>query len=249
VEELTTAQSWDEIWSRDSSPAPQSRTRLARSWQRVLAQLLSHASPGAGVLELGCAPGTMLADMHRIRPDVGYRGVDYAPSGLLRCQRLLRDAGIDAELELGDITAELPLAPADLVVSFGLIEHFDDPTEAIGYHRNLCRPGGTVGVTVPNYSHPLVVGLLRRYSPETLATHNLAAMSTDRLAQAMEGAGLVNVECAASGGPILPNGRASATVGGRVYRHAARAWNLASGVLPSAWPWPAVIWATGHHRP
>lgn len=187
----------------------------------------------------------MLLDMHNLRDDVRYRGVDYAPAGLERCRAVLGHAGVVAQLSLGDIATRLPIPLADLVVSFGLIEHFDDPAEAIGYHRNVCRHGGTVGVTVPNYSHPLVVALLRRFSPDTLATHNLISMDRGRLHLAMEKAGLVDVATGAAGGPILPNSRAAKTPAGQLYRHASRGWNLSSRLLPPTWPWPAVIWATG----
>jgi SAM-dependent methyltransferase len=251
VNELTEAEAWDEVWAQAPAPGAatwaRARTRSARSWQRLLARLLAGAVAGDDVLELGCAPGTMLVDLHRHRPDLGYRGVDYAPSGLRRCRATLEQAGITATLHLGDITADLPLAPAALVMSFGLVEHFDDPVAAIGHHRRRCRPQGTVAVTVPNYSHPLVVGLLRRYSPQTLATHHLDIMSVDRLAAAMVAAGLTDVAAGSGGGPLLPNGRARASVGGRIYRQAARVWNVGSAVLPATWPWPAVIWATGRN--
>ncbi len=39
----------------------------------------------------------------------------------------------------------------DVVVSFGFIEHFDDPEPAIRRHVELCKPGGVVFITVPNY--------------------------------------------------------------------------------------------------
>lgn len=251
--ELTSTESWDQLWTqpRPSRMTNQVKQRLrgTRTWHQLLADLLDSTGRRPGgpvdVLELGCAPGSMLMLLHQIRPTHTYHGIDYAPEGLRNARALLAASGIPATLHLGDVrTAEVP--PVDLVVSFGLVEHFEEPAEIVGHHRRFLRPGGVAAVTVPNYAHPALVALLRRFSPETLATHNLRVMSEESLRAAFTTAGLVDIRTGASGGPIMPNSRVRRDLSGSSYRLAARTWNVCSDLLlPEGWPWSANIWATG----
>jgi SAM-dependent methyltransferase len=246
---LTTAESWDQIWSVDDGHgSPRLRTRLApgRAWCRLLESLLDAPKTNGSldVLELGCAPGAMIMQLHALRPQYRYRGLDTSAAGLRIARSRLREAGIAAELHEGDMRdADLP--GADLVVSFGLAEHFADPAEAMRYHRRFVKPGGMVAVTVPNYANPLVVRLLRKFSPETLATHNLAIMSVENIREALRGAGFVDVVSGKSGYALLPNSRPRPGPAGSAYRFVTRAWNLASGALPEGVPWTSSVWATG----
>lgn len=205
--------------------------------------MLRDCSPGDAVLELGCAPGDMLTQLHALRGDLSYRGVDYAPVGLELTRRRLADRGIKADLRVADMFDDSGVEPADLVVSFGLIEHFD-PVEALRCHHAVTKPGGRVAVTVPNYAHPTVAKLLRRYSPETLATHNLEIMSVTAMERALEAAGFVEARAEASGPAVLPSSRALATPAGAAYARAARGWTVLTEILPDRWPWPATVAGT-----
>jgi trans-aconitate methyltransferase len=221
---------------------------VTRTWHQLLEDLLE--STGADhpikVLELGCAPGSMLVKLHGLRPANSYFGMDSAPRGLAAARQLLAATGVDAQLHLGDLR-EVRLSPVDLVVSFGLIEHFEDPTEIMSHHRQFLSPGGVAAVTVPNYSHPVVVALMKRFAPETLATHNLRIMSQRSLHRAFTDAGFSDVRVGESGGSLLPNSRVRRDFPGISYSLAARSWNLSTNFLPDRWPWPAVIWGTGVH--
>jgi SAM-dependent methyltransferase len=246
---LTDAESWDQIWSADDGhDGPRLRTRLAsgRAWCRLLESLLDAPKTNGSldVLELGCAPGAMIMQLHALRPQHRYRGLDNSAAGLKITRSRLREAGIAAELSEGDMRdADLP--GADLVVSFGLAEHFADPAEAMRYHRRFVKPGGMVAVTVPNYANPLIVRLLRRFSPETLETHNLSIMSVENIREALRAAGFVDVVSGRSGYALLPSSRPRPGLVGGAYRFVTRAWNLAAGVLPEGVPWASSIWATG----
>jgi hypothetical protein len=127
-------------------------------------------------------------------------------------------------------------------VSFGLAEHFDGPGDALRYHRRFVRPGGYIALTVPNYAHPVVVRAMRWFSPETLATHNLAIMSPGAMSRALTDAGFVHVRVGQSGGALLPNSRPRPGAIGHIYRLGARAWNVATTLLPEGRPWSSSIW-------
>jgi SAM-dependent methyltransferase len=248
--QLTTVESWERLWARPGRTGVgrrvRERLRLTTTWHRLLERLLDSArcDGSARVLELGCAPGTMLATLHRLRPDLTYAGIDNAPQGLAAASELLAAAGVDASLLLGDIR-DAVVPPVDLVMSFGLVEHFAEPADAMRCHRRFLVPGGVVAVTVPNYAHPAVVPLLRRFTPATLETHNLAVMSPPALGSALTAAGFTRVRTGASGTAMLPCSRVRPGVAGAGYRQAARAWNAAASLLPERVPWAATIWATG----
>jgi 2-polyprenyl-3-methyl-5-hydroxy-6-metoxy-1,4-benzoquinol methylase len=248
--DLTTSQSWDQLWTQ---PRPgrvavriKQRLKATRTWHQLLTEMLDSTGSDQpiDVLELGCAPGKMLLELHHLRPAHTYHGIDYAPRGLESAQRLLNSVGVAANLHLGDVRT-VELDPVDLVVSFGLVEHFEDPAEIMQHHRRFLRPGGVAAVTVPNYAHPTVVALLRRFSPETLATHNLRIMSPESLRTALAKAGFHDIRTGESGGPLVPNSQVRRNISGSSYRFAARTWNVCSTVLPDGWPWSSSIWATG----
>lgn len=246
--ELTTADSWDRLWAgtRRRRTGLRSRLRTQVAWSDLLRRLLDVSGEGADVLELGCAPGAMIEHLHSLRPDHHYRGIDIAEGGLAIARRRLEAQGIESEMSFGDIrTAIVP--PADLVMSFGLAEHFSDPTAVLGYHRRFVKPGGHVAITVPNYSHPVVVRAMRLFSPETLATHNLSIMSLPALRKALSNAGFMDIVVGESGGPTLPNSRPRTGPAGKAYRFVARGWNVGSTLLPDGWLWSSALWAVGRN--
>lgn len=242
---------WEAYWPKRRGSAGlvawcKRHTRHSKSWRDLLTQLMD--APGASgpidVVELGCAPGRMLLELHQLRPDNRYNGVELASSGLRITQEKLAAAGVRANLHLGDVRAvEIP--PMDLAVSFGLVEHFTDPAEIIYHHRRLLRPGGVGAVTIPNYAHPVVVALATRFTPETVETHYFELMSEQALRRAFAEAGFSQIRTGSGGSPLLPSSTVRPGVLGASYRFAARSWNLCTSLGPGGWPWPAFIWATG----
>lgn len=244
-DELTTPGSWDRLWSdRGRKAGVRSRLRTQTAWINLLGRLIDSSPAGADVLELGCAPGAMIEQLHALRPDRQYRGIDIAEDGLKIARERLSAQEISADLSLGDIR-DAVIPPTDLVMSFGLVEHFTSPSDALRNHRRFVKSGGHVAVTVPNYAHPVVVKAMRWFSPETLATHNLAIMSVPALHRAMSDAGLTEIEVGESGGATLPNSRPRPGPLGTAYRTTARAWKLGTTLLPEGRPWSSSLWAVG----
>ena len=247
--DLTNAAGWETMWRRGGGGVrARVSAALARDYDAVMSGILDSAAHGEAidVLELGCAPGTMIEMMHRLRPQHRYGGVDIALESLGPTRDRVAAGGCDVTLWAGDLRDIVLPRRFQLVVSIGLIEHFDDPAEVIRHHARLAAPGGMVAVTVPNYAHPLVARLLARVSPETLATHNLAIMSKPAIRDALVAAGLGDIRVGGATGPILPVSRPRAGAVGAVYATAARAWNLTTGFLPDGLrPWNGMLWGTG----
>ncbi len=131
------------------------------------------------VLEVGACPGTHLLAMSLSR---GYRPValDYL-SDVHRLPEKFREYGID-DLEV--IEANFLTFGTDrkfnVVMSFGFLEHFENPSKILTKHWDLVAPGGFLFVGVPIFG-PLQM-MLRRFvlTPEklawTLSAHNQKIM-------------------------------------------------------------------------
>jgi SAM-dependent methyltransferase len=135
---------------------------------------------GDRYLEIGCAPGKLLAWV-AAKLGAEASGLDYAPNGIHQCQRLFDASGLNIPLYREDLFSNtLPAASFDVVASFGFIEHFDDPAPAVEQHLRLVKPGGLALITIPNYGG--VYGSLQgRLNPENLAAHNVGIMKPDAL--------------------------------------------------------------------
>ena len=134
------------------------------------------------VLELGCAPGKILA---WVAAGLGAEvsGLDYSERGITWSRTLFKTLGIPADLRCEDVF-KTTFSPDsfDVVYSSGLIEHFEDPRGIVRTHVALLKPGGTAVIAIPDYGG--VYGRLQRwFDPENLAIHNLHIMDGDALAR------------------------------------------------------------------
>ena len=145
------------------------RGKIHWKFDRMICRMLDRSGNAqAEVIELGCAPGTILERIHRLRPKCRLAGIDYSVDGIDIARKRLDALGIDADVYFGDFRTASLLKQYDVALSFGLIEHFEDPIAIIEYHKKYLRPGGLVAVSVPNFSHPIVKTLLKRFDPDIL---------------------------------------------------------------------------------
>jgi 2-polyprenyl-3-methyl-5-hydroxy-6-metoxy-1,4-benzoquinol methylase len=185
--EKTTTAHWDQVYGT------QPRMRLPSSLNigtlNLKRLLRRYARPGHRFLEIGCAPGKMLAWAQH---DLGVRasGLDYSEPGVEFTNRLLSTLHIPADVRCENVFAT-SFAPGsfDVVFSAGVIEHFDDPRELVAKHVELLAPGGVAVITVPNYGG--VMGTLQaRLDPANLAIHNTGIMNEAALKQTAPATGV-----------------------------------------------------------
>jgi 2-polyprenyl-3-methyl-5-hydroxy-6-metoxy-1,4-benzoquinol methylase len=179
TDELTTKAYWESAWSAQPRWRLPSRLVVAtRNIQRILGP---HVSPGIRVLELGCAPGKMLAWVAAAR-GAHVAGLDYSEQGIGWSRRLFETLGLCGDLRCEDVF-QTTFEPdtVDLVYSCGLIEHFEDPRPVVRAHVQLVKPGGKAIIAVPDYGG--IYGRLQRwFDPGNLALHNLEIMTPETLA-------------------------------------------------------------------
>lgn len=246
---------WNQERAHEGSGTPSFRSAIKRvldvKHDVVFRSLLAPVPQGGSLLEIGCAPGWILARLGRIRSDLELYGIDYAPRGVEEARSFLADASIPAEIALGDLREYEREQGFDAVVSAGLIEHYDDPVPVVAHHARIAGPGNLVLVTVPNFATPLARETFRWADPDYFGTHNLGVMRADRLAEILREAGLSEIEAGYGGHSVLyaPAWR-GVSFQRVVYRMGARLWNATFALLPaSVQPWNCYVWARGRVSP
>ncbi|SRR6266480_1786539 len=176
----TTVEHWDAAWQAGI------RLRLPSGLEigtrNIMWLLRKYVRPGMQVLEIGFAPGKMLSWTGAVL-GAQVSGLDYSEIGIAAARRLFEHIGLKGDLRYEDMfDTTFKSGSFDLVCSFGLIEHFDDPREIVRRHAVLAKPGGVVLITVPNYGG--IYGRIQRYfDPESLDIHNLDIMNPGTLAK------------------------------------------------------------------
>ena len=179
-DELTTKSHWEGAWAappRWKLPSPLAVP--TRNMQRLLRPAVR---PGMRVLELGCAPGKLLAWV-AAKLDARVSGLDYSDRGITWARTLFDALGIPADLRCEDVfRSTFEPASFDVVYSAGLIEHFEDPRDIVRTHVALAKPGGTTLIAIPDYGG--IYGRLQGwFDPANLALHNLRIMRPEALAE------------------------------------------------------------------
>ncbi|HEY4322432.1 MAG TPA: class I SAM-dependent methyltransferase [Mucilaginibacter sp.] len=99
----------------------------------------------------------------------------------------------DIEIIEGDLFTYQSQKQYDLVLSCGLIEHFNDTQDIIARHLNFLKPGGTLFITLPNFTG--VNGWVqRKFDKSNYDKHNISSMNPQLLADYCKVLGLKNVE-------------------------------------------------------
>ena len=119
------------------------------------AYLLAHLRAGMDLLDVGCGPASITADLaERVAPG-RVVALDAASDALQAARATLSERGLSEQVELtcGDVMA-LPFEDAsfDVVHAHQVLQHLADPVGALAEMRRLTRPGGMVAVRDAVYS-------------------------------------------------------------------------------------------------
>lgn len=149
-------QTWNDyplprVWNVDSKQMLHHVEREFFLWIAKVLEDQHKVGGGIRLVEVGCARSQALPVLAR-RLGVSVAGIDYSPNGCEQTQIMLKREGVSGEVYCSDIFAipDTLKGSFDVVVSFGLIEHFSDTQKIVSALVTLLKPGGLIFTNIPN---------------------------------------------------------------------------------------------------
>ena len=184
---------WSEEWRGEFDRKPEDERD--RGWRNHVTlrfdELFSRFLPrhaGASTLhvtEIGCARSRWLPYFAR-RFGATVSGLDYSEIGCEQARTVLREAGVTGTILHGDLFDPPPqmVGAADAVLSWGLVEHFEDTPNIVAALERFVRPGGLLITVIPNMTG--AVGSVQRWLNEYIFKLHVP-IDRERLASAFAG--------------------------------------------------------------
>ncbi len=130
------------------------RSHTWRTAENSAAYLLGALRPHMRVLDIGCGPGTITADLAALVPDGHVTGLDREPGILERARAAAGERGLaNVDFAAGDVHAlDFPDDTFCVVHAHQVLQHVGDPVRALSEMRRVTRPGGLVAVRDSDYA-------------------------------------------------------------------------------------------------
>jgi ubiquinone/menaquinone biosynthesis C-methylase UbiE len=128
------------------------RSHRWRTAENSAGYLLPHLRAGMSLLDVGCGPGTITADLARRLAPGRVVGID-ASSAVVDEARTAAESGpASLSFEVGDLySLAFDDGSFDVVYAHQVLQHVGDPVAALEEMRRVCRPGGLVAVRDSDY--------------------------------------------------------------------------------------------------
>lgn len=112
--------------------------------------LLPHLGERQRILDVGCGPGSLTADIVGHAPQCEMRAIDASAEVI---ERANAEYGDLATFSTGDVYAlDAPDDHFDIVHAHQVLQHLDDPVAALAEMRRVTRPGGVVAARDADYA-------------------------------------------------------------------------------------------------
>jgi len=122
------------------------RSHRWRTAENSAAYLLPLLTPGMSLLDVGCGPGTITADLARRLAPGRVVGVDREERPLAEARALAANLGNATFASGNAYSLGWDDATFDVVHAHQLLQHLVDPVAALTEFRRVCRVGGLVAV-------------------------------------------------------------------------------------------------------
>ncbi|MBT2508938.1 class I SAM-dependent methyltransferase [Streptomyces sp. ISL-98] len=130
------------------------RSHRWRTAANSAAYLIGELRPGLDVLDVGCGPGTITADLAALVAPGRVTAVDAADDVLEQAREVAAERGLNnVEFAVADAHAlDFPDDSFDVVHAHQVLQHVGDPVQALREMRRVCRPGGIVAARDSDYA-------------------------------------------------------------------------------------------------
>ncbi|HEV7195701.1 MAG TPA: class I SAM-dependent methyltransferase, partial [Pedococcus sp.] len=123
------------------------RSHTWRTAQNSAAYLLPNLAPGLSVLDVGCGPGTITADLALLVAPGEVVGIDASEEVVAQAAEVAGSGGLsNLRFEVGDLFAlEYPDESFEVIHLHQVLQHLSDPVEALVSLRRVLAVGGGAG--------------------------------------------------------------------------------------------------------
>jgi ubiquinone/menaquinone biosynthesis C-methylase UbiE len=130
------------------------RSHRSRTAESSAGYLIGRLQPGMALLDVGCGPGTITADLAALVAPGRVTAIDAAAEALPDAQQVAADRGVDTiDFAVGDVHAlGYPGHSFDVVHAHQVLQHVADPVAALSEMRRVCQPGGIVAARDADYA-------------------------------------------------------------------------------------------------
>lgn len=130
------------------------RSHTWRTGENSAAYLLPHLRPGQSLLDVGCGPGTITADLALAVAPGEVVGLDAAADVVSQAEHHARGLGLaNVRFEVGDLyDLPFPDASFDVIHLHQVLQHLADPGGALVALRRVLAPDGVLAARDSDYA-------------------------------------------------------------------------------------------------
>jgi SAM-dependent methyltransferase len=130
------------------------RSHRWRTAENSAAYLLPHVKSGATLLDIGCGPGTITADLASLVTPGRVTALEVTDAALDLARAEIARRGIESvDFAVGDVHAlDFADDSFDIVHAHQVLQHVGDPVTALREMRRVTKPGGIVAVRDGDYA-------------------------------------------------------------------------------------------------
>ncbi|MCG9029710.1 class I SAM-dependent methyltransferase [Laribacter hongkongensis] len=174
MEKLTDKIYWEETYNRRKNQSSLDVDGFTNFSNRlILNKMLEVGMMSKRVLEIGAGDSVWLPYLARKFPSSQFVGLDYSESGCMLLSKRAHKAGVNIGVIRDDMFVEKSQLHGsfDVVISFGVVEHFDDLGLVLAAKKRYLRSGGVIFTLIPNLAG-ILGRLVRLWNREIYDKHN-----------------------------------------------------------------------------